>query len=282
MSEESTPKSDLLVIVESDETASQTTRYALQEARDLRAESGGSVTVEILIIAARQSESDSSRTVAHVEETVSAFDPQRELETTVEILEWPGEGTERLSERLLRYVGERGTSHLVVDGNTAVSVERLRETLGTGRVELAPTGGAPRRRRLLHPGGLRRFGTIFCMTYLFYLAIGGFVGGLDLLTGALSAGVVGVSLSRIAFSEEPTVRRTGARVARMIVFLPVLFWEIAKANFVIAYIILHPRLPVDPSLDVVETEHHTHTRDTHSGRRGPGVYDSLADGRRSE
>ncbi len=35
---------------------------------------------------------------------------------------------------------------------------------------------------------------------------------------------------------------------RFLAYLPWLAWEIVKANFQVAYLILHPRLPVDPGL----------------------------------
>lgn len=95
---------------------------------------------------------------------------------------------------------------------------------------------------------------LFALSYGFYLAIGGFVGGLDLVTGAISAAIVAVSFARITFRDDPSLDRTTLRVARFLVFLPVLLYEIVKANLVIAALILHPRLPIDPALDTVETE----------------------------
>lgn len=95
---------------------------------------------------------------------------------------------------------------------------------------------------------------LFVLSYGFYLAIGGFVGGLDLLTGALSAGIVAVSFARVTFSDDPSLGRTTLRFGRFLVFIPVLLYEIVKANLAISALILHPQLPIDPVLDTVETD----------------------------
>lgn len=112
--------------------------------------------------------------------------------------------------------------------------------------------GEPRR-RLVHPARIRGVATLFALSYVFYLAIGGFTGGLDFLTGAISAAVVAASLATVAFREEPTIRRTGLRAVRTILFLPVLLWEILKANLAIARILLHPGLPIEPVTETIET-----------------------------
>lgn len=108
------------------------------------------------------------------------------------------------------------------------------------------------RRRLLHPGGRRRLATIFGLTYLFYLAIGGFAGGADLVTGAISAAVATLAFSHVALREEPRLSRTVPRLARFLAFVPLLCWEILKANVTMAAVILHPRLPIDPAMETVE------------------------------
>jgi multicomponent Na+:H+ antiporter subunit E len=36
--------------------------------------------------------------------------------------------------------------------------------------------------------------------------------------------------------------------ARRVLYVPYLLWEIAKANLAIAYVVLHPSLPIDPEM----------------------------------
>lgn len=241
-----------MVVTKSGSTAVQTIDYALREARDLSAEFGGSVLIDIRIIA--PDDSIEAGTKNRIEEVISAFDAPAELRTRIEYLTLRGDTSESQTEALLACLGTQSLSRLIIAADTELAIGRLRERFGVTTVELAPSTPSYERRRLLHPGGPRRFGTIFGLTYLFYLAIGGFAGGLDLLTGAVSAGVVALAFSHVALSEEPELQRTGGRLVRMVVFLPVLLWQIAKANLVIAYLILHPELPVDPSLEVIETD----------------------------
>lgn len=107
----------------------------------------------------------------------------------------------------------------------------------------------PRPRRLRRATSARRTLTIGALAYLFYLALGGFAGGLDYLTGAASAVVVALGFARVTFPEEPRARRSGGRVLRLVAFLPLLAWEIATANLAVAYLTLHPSLPIDPTME---------------------------------
>ena len=234
-------------------SAVETVEYALREASDTDAERGASPVVEVHVVVDSADSADVHETRRRIEESLSALEPGRETRWSVDIAPLDGEDPVSRTEALLARVENDRVSRIVLGADNELSVARLRNGFDETRVELAPAAEAPERRRLLHPGGARRFTAIFGLTYLFYLAVGGFAGGPDLVTGAISAGVVALSLSRVAFREEPTLDRTGLRIARTFVFLPVLLWEIVKANFVIAYLILHPRLPIDPSMGTVET-----------------------------
>lgn len=241
-----------LVVVRAERAVAQTIEYALREARDLHAEYDEPVDVDIRVLSTGGS--IEPRTRGRIEKTISTVDSSDEIHTSVESLPLAVTESRNGTDALLDRFGTHEISRLVVSADAGLSVERLRERFGVTVVELAPGTTAQGRRPLLHPGGIRRLGTIFGLTYLFYLAIGGFAGGLDIVTGAISASVVALALSHVALSEEPELRRTGGRLARMVVVLPVLVWEIVKANFAIAYIILHPRLPIDPSMEVVDTD----------------------------
>ncbi|MFD1646801.1 Na+/H+ antiporter subunit E [Haloarchaeobius litoreus] len=240
----------VLAVVTAPATADRTVEHALREGRDARAESDGPVAVEVLVLA--PDETTGEATARRVETAVSAFDgldaPAPQVSTVV-----PGAGADS-TDALLAQLDGRRVTRLVLAADSELAVERLRDRLGVGAVELVggePPGG---RRSLVHAGGWRRYATVFALSYLFYLAIGGFVGGLDLLTGAFSAAVVALALSSVSFVDAPTRRRTVPRVARTVAFLPVLLWEVAKANVALAVVILHPRLPIDPSVDALETD----------------------------
>jgi multisubunit Na+/H+ antiporter MnhE subunit len=247
------PVQRMLVVVEAAARVERTVEYALRAARDAQAESSEPVAVDVRVAVASGT-ADASAVEDRIDRAIAGFGPT--VEVTVKVVRLHGDDPRRRTDALLDAVGPSPISRVVVAADTDLSVERLRERVGVTAVDLVSTGASPDRRPLLHPGGHRRLVTVFGLTYLFYLAIGGFVGGLDVLTGALSAGVTALALSNVALREEPTLRRTVPRLGRTVVFLPVLGWEVVKANAVVAAIVLHPSLPIDPSMEVVETDTH--------------------------
>ena len=44
------------------------------------------------------------------------------------------------------------------------------------------------------------------------------------------------------------------RVLALLVYVPVFFWEMLKANFDVAYRVLHPRMPIRPGIVAVKTD----------------------------
>jgi multicomponent Na+:H+ antiporter subunit E len=117
-------------------------------------------------------------------------------------------------------------------------------------VEEAPAGRTTRRTSLPERGSLTQFVSVFGLTYLFYLALGGFAvtDGFELGTGALSALIVAGVMWRVTLRQPVDPTESLKRLARFCVFLPYLLWEIAKANLSIAYVVLHPRLPIEPQM----------------------------------
>jgi multicomponent Na+:H+ antiporter subunit E len=118
--------------------------------------------------------------------------------------------------------------------------------LGRGR-------GRGRRPRLRVATGLAQRATIFGLAFGFYLLLGR-VDAFDVATGLVAAAAVALVLSRVAFVEPPTLRRTLPRVGRAALFLPYLLWEVARANLSLAVVLLDPRLPIDPSVERLDVE----------------------------
>jgi len=98
-------------------------------------------------------------------------------------------------------------------------------------------------------GASRSFAAIAVPAMLFYLALGGSASSFELVTGVISSSAVGILFLRTAFETPPKLRRSLARFARALLFLPYLCWEIMKANVTMAYLILHPALPIYPRLE---------------------------------
>lgn len=114
-------------------------------------------------------------------------------------------------------------------------------------VEEAPVTTQTRRSPLVVRSTPLQVGSLFLVSFLFYQLLAGQLYWFDLVTGVVSATIVAVGLSRVTFHRDPT-RATLGRLARLVVFVPYLLVQIIKANILIALVILHPRLPIDPRM----------------------------------
>lgn len=118
-------------------------------------------------------------------------------------------------------------------------------------VEEAPVRSEVVRRPLLDQLTSVRVGVLFGVSFLFYQVLGGGIAFFDLVTGAMSAIIVTVALSRVTFSRDPD-SGTPIRLLRGIVYVPYLLFEIVKSNIAVAAVILNPRLPIDPRLTQID------------------------------
>ena len=126
-------------------------------------------------------------------------------------------------------------------------LERELEAAGL-EAELAPVERATRRSPLARPAGLDQFVLLFGATFGFYLLIGGVVTTFNVVTGAVTATIVAAVLRRISTRGAVDLSGLAGRLGRMALYVPLLLWEIVKANIDIAKVVLHPRLPIDPEI----------------------------------
>jgi len=118
-------------------------------------------------------------------------------------------------------------------------------------VEEAPVTRERRSSSLVGRATAGQFLTIFGLSYAFYLLLAGTVTDtFELATGAVSAAIVAVALSRVSLTDPIRPRRALGQALRLCLYVPYLLFEIARSNVQIAYIVLHPSLPIDP--EVVE------------------------------
>lgn len=115
-------------------------------------------------------------------------------------------------------------------------------------VEEAPIQRPRQPAVLVRRGTVEQFLALFGTTYVFYLLLAGSLDSFELVTGAISAGVVAVALWRVSLTGPLSLSRAARQSGRLLVYSPYLLWEIAKANLQIAYVVLHPALPIDPEL----------------------------------
>jgi len=116
-------------------------------------------------------------------------------------------------------------------------------------VETAPVTRPTRRERLRSEATGGRFVAMFGFSLAFYLLLGDPFYWFDWVTGIATAAIVSITLSRVSIDTEPAIPRTPMRVVRGVIYVPVLLFEIVKANVEIARVILDPRLPIEPTLN---------------------------------
>lgn len=156
------------------------------------------------------------------------------------------------------YADENGLGRVILDPEYGVSATtpKLQPLEAAFRrygveAEQAPGERARSRSRVLTRGGGARFVTVFVLSYGFYLSVGS-LKFFDLFTGFFAALGVSAVLYRVSFESSPLARRIPEVMARFLVYTPYLLWEIAKANLQVAYVVLHPDLPIDPSIQEFE------------------------------
>lgn len=162
--------------------------------------------------------------------------------------------------RIAEALATAGVDRVYVDSRVPFPTSTLRSRLSDTPIDVRSGGSptpdepepdGPRRRRLRRPTGWAQRATLFALAFAFYLLLGR-VTAFDVVTGAVSAAVAVLLLSRITFTESPTVRRTTPRLARAVAFVPYLLWKVLRANLSLAVVLLDPRLPIDPSIEEMD------------------------------
>ncbi len=161
------------------------------------------------------------------------------------------------AEIILRYARNNDISEAIIDpafnpvGITPL-LPRLEAELERGglSVEIAPVERPTRRVPIARPAGLGQIGILFAWSFGFYLLVSDSLSTFNLVTGAISGVIVATALWHVSVMGTVDLRQLGARLARLLLYIPFLLWEITKANFAVAYAVLHPELPIDP--EVVE------------------------------
>ena len=265
---------DVLVPVGDSETLRRTVTYAVERAHEAATEAEEPVTVHFVFPARwRIFETDQ----AAVEAATSLLDrvaawAEEDLDDLIGEGEPPAvdfkTGTVGTGEYVFspadfadvvgRYADANGVGRIVVDpsfrpGGSVPILRSFEEELAQRGFDVleAPVTRRTRRRLPFTDLGLPEFALVYATSFLFYLALGGWhvTDPYELLTGVATASVVTLTLSRVALKGElPSLRLVGASVVRLAMYTPILLWEIAKANVALAYVVLHPRLPIDPRI----------------------------------
>jgi multicomponent Na+:H+ antiporter subunit E len=96
------------------------------------------------------------------------------------------------------------------------------------------------------------FAWLLGITFILWLALNSKLDLSELIAG-------GVVCLIVAFFEARTYSKLGLppigvkRILYSLMYIIVLFWEVIKANFDVAYRVLHPRMPIKPGIVVIKT-----------------------------
>jgi multicomponent Na+:H+ antiporter subunit E len=89
--------------------------------------------------------------------------------------------------------------------------------------------------------------------FAFWILLSGKLDAAHLSAGAAAALLIGVAAGRL-WALPPTIGAaarhplSGLRWARVMLYVPWLVWEIVASGLQVAYVVLHPRMPIDPRL----------------------------------
>ncbi|MDZ7688742.1 MAG: monovalent cation/H+ antiporter subunit E [Halobacteriales archaeon] len=252
---ESEERTGVLVPVADTSTADETVRYAVETYGDAELHFV-SVVSSFRRRGDRREEAESLLEKARIwaEETNPDASVRFEVLETKSYLFGPAEHAEIFAE----YAEQNGVGRVVLDPEYRVSatsptLQPLSDEIRGYDLllERAPIERPTRRPSLLTRGGASRLATLFILSYGFYLALGSF-STFDIVTGGVTAAVVAVTLEHVSFQTSPTARRIPGLFLRLFVYVPYLVSQIVVANFQVAYVVLHPDLPIDPSVEEFE------------------------------
>ena len=261
----------LLVPLDDSVTVRNTVAYAVEQAQTAANDSPQQVALHLVVVASTravdpeaqaelgEAKSLLDRAEVWVDEDLGP-DPPTNLDVTFEVI-----GADRYlfspgdyADAILAYAADTDIEQVVLDpefnpGGTTPMLRPLEVELARDdvAVETAPVERPARSTALARAATLPKYGTVFGASYLFYLLLSTYK-PLDFLTGAITATIVSALLAPIAFSRQPSLTRIPKQLGRLAIYVPYLLKEIAVANVHIAYVVLHPSLPIDP--EIVEFE----------------------------
>ncbi len=99
----------------------------------------------------------------------------------------------------------------------------------------------------------QRYLTAFIVSFGVWLALVGTLNWQELLMGGVLSAIV-AALGWRYFSQVGFSRLSIKKVVYLIAYIPVFFWAMIKANFDVAYRVIHPRMPINPGIVLIKTD----------------------------
>jgi len=101
-------------------------------------------------------------------------------------------------------------------------------------------------------GKVKGFAWLFMLSFILWLGLSSKLELPELITGVVVCLIVSFFASRI-YSELGLPPLSIKRILFSFVYIIVLFWEIIKANFDVAYRVIHPKMPIKPGIVLIKT-----------------------------
>ena len=93
---------------------------------------------------------------------------------------------------------------------------------------------------------------LILFSFIVWLLLTGTLNTQNLIVGGLVSLIVGLVFGEL-FVDEPLKVFHVNRWFFAIAYIPLFIWEMAKANFDVAYRVLHPKMPINPGIVKVKT-----------------------------
>ncbi len=90
--------------------------------------------------------------------------------------------------------------------------------------------------------------------FAFWLLLSGYLDGFHIITGLISSLLVACLSADLLYPGSTPFGTRMIRLVRFIRYLPWLLYQVIKANFDVAYRVLHPRMPIDPRIIHFKTD----------------------------
>jgi len=94
---------------------------------------------------------------------------------------------------------------------------------------------------------------IFAILLIFWYILSGYFDLFHIGAGIICCGIVTLISGDLILRSDRSLRESGRILIRFILFLPRLMMEILIANLDVAYRILHPGMPIDPEILIIDT-----------------------------
>ncbi len=103
----------------------------------------------------------------------------------------------------------------------------------------------------------------FSILFAFWLLLSGHYQAKYIIIGAIAAGLVTFLTNDLFYATlrygervEPKTRLILLQLLRFVAYIPWLLGQIVMANIQVAYLVLHPKMPIDPALLLFRTQMH--------------------------